>query len=117
MPELTHARTVKQGTPLDWLMSTTQVIQLFEDIKDRGLPQQVVMYIKERSLDEETGCVQLLVCKGAPFVWGMQKVLDRSTNETTKGFKSMYTYLPTLEEVIEHADACDRKHPYCSIHV
>lgn len=108
----------KEGTPLDWMMSTTQVIQLFENIKDKGLPQEIIMYIKERSLDEDTGCVQLLVCKSAPFVWGMQKVLDRSTNRTTKkGFKSMYGYLPTLEEVIDHGDACDKKHPYCLIHV
>ncbi|EFA01551.1 hypothetical protein TcasGA2_TC007112 [Tribolium castaneum] len=117
VPQLTEARATREGSPLDWMMGSPEVIRMFSHIKDKELPNHIVMYIKERSLDEDSDCVQLLVCKSAPFVWGMQKVLDGNTNSSVKGTKSLYAYLPSLEEVIDYADDCDKKHPYCFIHI
>ncbi|KAJ3630560.1 hypothetical protein MTP99_011752 [Tenebrio molitor] len=114
LPQITEARGMRSGSPLDWMMSSPQVIRMFSHIKDKSLPDHIIMYIKERALDEDTDCVQLLVCKGAPFIWGMQKVLD---NSTVKGAKSLYAHLPSLDEVVEHADLCDKKHPYCFVHI
>jgi hypothetical protein len=114
LPQITEARGTRGGSPLDWMMSSPQVIRMFSHIKDKNLPDHIIMYIKERALDEDTDCVQLLVCKGAPFIWGMQKVLD---NSTVKGAKSLYAHLPSLDEVVEHADLCDKKHPYCFVHI
>ncbi|KAJ3657921.1 hypothetical protein Zmor_009697 [Zophobas morio] len=114
--QITEGRTLRDGTPLDWMMSSPEVMRMFQHIKDRDLPDHIIMYIKERALDEDSDCVQLLICKGAPFVWGMQRVLDGNST-TVKGAKSLYAFLPTLEDVIDHADTCDRKHPYCFVHL
>ncbi|RZC38635.1 uncharacterized protein BDFB_008946 [Asbolus verrucosus] len=115
--QINEARTLRDGSPLDWMMSSSEVIQMFSHIKDKELPNHIIMHIKERALDEDTDCVQLLICKTAPFIWGMQKVLDVNENSTVKGPKSFYAYLPTLEEVTHHADGCDKNHPYCFIHI
>lgn len=80
---------------------------------DRDLPDKVINYVKERSLDEDTGCVQLLICKGAPLVWGMQRALKYKPEEQLRGKTALFGYFPSVEEVAEYADECENKHPYC----
>lgn len=87
---------------------------MFSHIKDKDLPEKIVLYVKEKS-SEETDCLQLLICKGAPFVWGMQKALDHGVNASVKGGYTLNTYLPSLEEVIDHGLRCEEKHPFCII--
>ncbi|CAH0561028.1 unnamed protein product [Brassicogethes aeneus] len=115
--ELTQAR-YSPGTPFDWLLGNSRVANLLTYTNDKNLPNQVIEYLKENSLDEETGCLQLLVCKGSPFIWNMQKALKNSGNETVpKGPKAMFAHLPSIEEVADYGDRCERRHPYCKFDV
>lgn len=47
------------------------------DVRDKNLPQRVIDVVD--TLEEKTGdadCLKLLVCKSAPFVWGMQRAIN-----------------------------------------
>lgn len=106
-------KVLPKGTLYDWMMNNSHVTSLIGKIKDRELPEHIINHIKEQSLDEESDCVQLLVCKITPFLWGMQESLDQK--EIGKGVNSFYANLPSLEEVTLYGDACDGKHPFCFI--
>lgn len=94
-------------------MNSNQVKNLLDYATDTDLPERVIEYVKERSLDEDSGCIQQLICKGAPLVWGMQKALKLKPDEQMKGKGALFGYFPKLEEVEEHADKCEKKYPYC----
>lgn len=88
--------------------------------KDRDLPMQIINYIKERSLDEETDCLQLLICKSSPFIWGMQRSLMPKKDQPKekrkrKGVEVMLEFMPSFEEVAQNSEQCDRKHPFCFV--
>lgn len=97
------------------MLNNSKVLDMLVDVKDSNLPDNIVGYIKEKGLDEDTDCIQLLVCKTAPLIWGMQKTLN-TTKKFVKGKNSWFTYLPTVEEFGDHADSCEKKHPYCFIY-
>lgn len=101
---------------MEWMLNNSNVVDMLSDIKDKDLPINIVEYIKERGLDEDTDCIQLLVCKTAPLIWGMQKTINSTTKEAVKGRKALYSNLPTVEEFAENGDACEKKHPYCLIY-
>lgn len=111
--ELTSARDLN-GTPLEWIMDNSEVVGLLEHAKNNSLPNKIVNYIKERSLDEDTDCIQLLICKISPFVWGMQKAVGENNNR--KGNGILFEHLPTADDVANNGDICEKKHPYCIIH-
>jgi hypothetical protein len=83
----------------------------------------VIRAIQERYTDDETGCVQLLVCKSSPFVSGMQRAVRAllSNEEEAKGWGSltpiqrMYSDLPSVDEVSEEGDQCEERFPSCHI--
>lgn len=107
---------MRPGSPLDWITTNPsgQISELITAAKDPTLPERIVEYLQERTTDEETGCVQLLVCKSAPFLWGMQKAIGKnSPTSYATGTTGMYKYLPTLEEVANHGDDCEEKYPTC----
>lgn len=64
-------------------------------------------------MDEETGCIQQLICKSSPFIWGMQRALSFKANEQSKGRNALFAYFPNMEEVETYADECEKKYPYC----
>lgn len=114
--QLIEARKMNEGTPLDWILTHANAAQIIEAAKDHNLPNQMVEYVKERDLDEDTDCVQLLICKSAPFIWGMQKTLNTSNDKSSKGPQILYNNLPTVDQVAEHEETCESKHPYCLIY-
>ncbi|PSN49101.1 hypothetical protein C0J52_13635 [Blattella germanica] len=75
----------------------------------------------ERFSDEESGCIQLLVCKSSPFVWGMQRSVrallskeqDRARRLTP--IQRMYNHLPSVKEVTEVGDHCEHRFPACTV--
>jgi hypothetical protein len=83
----------------------------------------VIRAIQERYTDDETGCVQLLVCKSSPFVRGMQRAVRALLNneEDAKGWGSltplqrMYSDLPSVDEVTDNGDQCEDRFPVCRI--
>ena len=84
-----------------------------DNIKNDDLSANIISYIKEHSLDEETDCIQLLICKLSPFVKSMQEAL--SSKQVVKGKKALFEHLPTKEDVEKASEKCERHHPYCNI--
>ncbi|XP_021928943.1 uncharacterized protein LOC110834270 isoform X2 [Zootermopsis nevadensis] len=114
-----------EGSPVSWILDnpTVQLRDLLNRAQDQELADEVIRIIQERYTDEETGCIQVLVCKSSPFVRGMQKAVRALLNneEDTKGWsrltpiQRMYSDLPTMQEVIENGDQCEDRFPVCQI--
>lgn len=95
-------------------MNNKKLTELIDYAKDESLPDHIIENIKEHSLDEETDCIQLLICKTKPFIWGMQKaIIDGIIGKAKLG---LFSNLPSMHEVTEHGDSCEKKHPYCPLH-
>ncbi|KAJ8945426.1 hypothetical protein NQ318_009882 [Aromia moschata] len=70
----------------DWVVNKEGISEIMSDVKDENLSSKVIEYIKERSLDEDTGCIQLLLCKSTPFIRKMQKsISDRGSSNGKEG--------------------------------
>lgn len=111
--ELTTAKELN-GSPIDWIMNNNKLLELIDYAKDESLPEHIIDNIKDHSLDEETDCIQLLICKVKPFIWGMQKtIVDGIASKTKFG---LFNNLPTVQEMAEHGDSCEKKHPYCPLY-
>lgn len=85
--------------------------------KDPNLADNLIENLKERTSDEQTGCVQLLICKASPFLRGMQKALEKKEDAVPErkisGASKMYQHLPSMEEVADNGDSCEEKFPTC----
>lgn len=110
------ARDVKQDLPFDWLINNERLSDAIKISKESDLPDKINEYIKERSLDEESGCIQLLICKISPFIWAMQRTLNTKDEFKMKGEPALSQFMPNLEEVADNSDECEEKYPYCLIH-
>lgn len=95
------------------MLKNQKVSELIEHVTDKNLSKMVMDYVRERSLDEDSGCIQLLICKTSPFIQKMQGAIVN--NRTIKGYKVFFEYLPTFNEVMDNGDDCEKKHPYCMI--
>lgn len=95
------------------MMNSSYVTNLHDYLTNHELPNHVIQYIRERNLDEETGCLQQLMCKSSPFIWGMQRALTFKPEEQSRGKEALFAYFPTMGEVEDHADKCEEKYPYC----
>lgn len=109
----TQRENVPGGTPFEWMMNSSYISNMLNYLTDRELPDHVIQYIRERNLDEETGCIQQLICKSSPFIWGMQRALSFKPEEQSIGREALFAYFPNMEEVEEYADKCEGKYPYC----
>ncbi|KAK9870011.1 hypothetical protein WA026_006106 [Henosepilachna vigintioctopunctata] len=105
-------KSLPSGSPFDWLRDKADVKSQMTYMTNPQLPEDVVEYIKERSLDENTDCIQLLICKSSPIIWGMQRSLS-SFNSTVKGLGALLHYLPTVAQFLNHSEVCEKQHPYC----
>ncbi|XP_018571604.1 uncharacterized protein LOC108911215 [Anoplophora glabripennis] len=113
--QLIHERKVDTGSLFDWVISDTDIADLLDNAKDEKLSQNIIEYVKERSLDEDTGCIQLLICKSSPFILQMQKSIKERSSNSSLGYGALYKYLPALEEVSDNGDACEKSYHYCTI--
>lgn len=114
---MTKERSLRPGTPLDWILQNPNknIKELITLAKDPQLPDKLLEYLKERTTDEQTGCVQLLICKTSPFLWGMQKALEEKNSPRQKaiGASVMLKHMPTADEVAAFGDICESKFPSC----
>lgn len=102
-------------------------------IRDRALPERLIAGVG--ALEERTGeagCIKLLLCKCAPFVWGMQRSLaerldgvaepptaDADKEDRPKPAKmtarldGFFRHLPAMGEFRENGADCERQHAAC----
>lgn len=113
-PMQIQRENIPKGNPFEWMMNSSFISNsLLKYLTDHELPNYVIQYIRERNLDEETGCLQQLICKSSPFIWGMQKALTYKPKEQSRGRDALFAYFPVMREVEEYADKCEGKYPYC----
>nr|CAI5859253.1 unnamed protein product [Callosobruchus analis] len=114
----TQRAAPNQEDAYESMMKNPDVAETFGYAIDRDLVENVIEYVKERSLDEETGCLQLLICKSRPFFRRMQQIIAARRGNSTQFFQDETNgYFPNIDEVADYADACERRHPYCNIWV
>ncbi|XP_071056582.1 uncharacterized protein [Onthophagus taurus] len=108
-------RSSPQEDPLIWILNNYGVKNLLEYSKNQDLSQIIIKYIKEKSSDEDSGCIQLLICKLSPFIEKMQTYLKNNPTQNDSGKNILYKHLPTIDEVENVGEICEKNHPYCRI--
>ncbi|XP_073837982.1 uncharacterized protein [Musca autumnalis] len=138
-------RMLTDGTPLDWFLQnpSKKMKSMLSEAIDSGLTDKITTMISNYETEEgQTDCVKMLMCKSAPFIWGMQKSLKKRINgggeatdndaekekktsnkgdnaeENRKLFDvdSLYAHFPSLEEFREHGSKCEELYSnYCNI--
>lgn len=115
---------------MDWILNNPNesLGNLLKQIRDRNLPQSLINMVGK--IEPESGdgdCIKLLLCKGAPFIWGMQKAItqkidgvpsDDVDDEATKKndrVAQMLKHVPDLNEFKIHGDACETRYNNCKI--
>lgn len=127
-----------EGTPLDWVLEnqSSPFQKMLSEVRDRNLPQRIEEMVgKMENTVGEADCLKLLVCKSAPFVWGMQRAInDRldngndetvddddnndANNEVNPNESRLYTffkYLPDLREFMINGKSCESKYTDCKL--
>ncbi|XP_024218369.1 uncharacterized protein [Halyomorpha halys] len=105
--------------PTSWIFenSPMEARELVKQATERTLPEKLIEAVRDSS-PMSTDCVELLICKGAPLMWSMQRALSRppGPNWTTLSpLDRMYAGFPPLEQVADQAAVCDVRFPACRI--
>lgn len=132
------------NNPFDWIVekqATDNELSIqMDSIQHRDLTERMVRSIDEKDIRNETNtdCIKLLLCKSAPFVWGMQRSIATQIDEksagyanredendsefngresdTNTGLNAFFKHLPDAEEFKNHGDACEAQYKLCSIY-
>ncbi|XP_018335100.1 uncharacterized protein LOC108743998 [Agrilus planipennis] len=113
-PYLIHERKINENNMFEWISNKSGISDLLTYAKSENLVDGIIKHIRENSLDEDSGCLQLLFCKSSPFVEGMQKALNNV--HTQKGVKAFFEFLPNRTEIVRNGQWCEKKFPYCTVH-
>lgn len=132
------------NNPFDWIVekqtSDNELSGQLDALQHRDLTERMVRSIDENNVRNETNtdCIKLLLCKSAPFVWGMQRAIatqiqeksadyvnhdddndseaDGRKADANTGLNAFFTHLPAAEEFKNHGDACEAQYKMCSIY-
>ncbi|XP_068232874.1 uncharacterized protein [Palaemon carinicauda] len=111
---------------LTWIMTNdpqNQLDAILKGAQDPSLPRHIIEKLVASSGDN-TACVQLLVCKMSPVIWGIQGsareyAQARSMTDLDgqdKGlFQSLYDSLPKLDDFIKFSESCEKQFPLCPL--
>ncbi|XP_050706242.1 uncharacterized protein LOC126991546 [Eriocheir sinensis] len=110
---------------LNWFMrgDPTKVEAMLKEAQDPGLPRAIINKLA-RATGDDTACVQLLVCKMSPLVWGLQRSVAvsqakaRSTDPdvTRPGLMEvLYDALPPLNTFVTFSESCENQFPACPL--
>lgn len=127
-----QGRSLDYNYPLNWMIENQSgnegVSKQLSDLRDKGLVERLARDINGSSAKEgNTDCVQLMLCKVAPIVWGMQKaVFNREDiggvdggeeKEKTQGNRldSYFKHLPEVDEFKHHGDVCEERYTKCKV--
>ena len=113
--------------------SPIQLDQLLRDAKDKGLPENIIGTLQDKT-GNTTSCVQLLVCKMSPFIWGIQKTVetqmvknpnstaeDQDEESQNRGFfgsnvwDQLFNLLPDKKGFVSFGDSCEKRFPNCKL--
>lgn len=132
------------GWILERSKSNDFLSQQLDVMLDRSLPERLVSMVDNGNNDEiisneRTDCIKQLLCKTAPFIWGMQKAVTSQMNnsnaditETDESAKInektatvdddvdertsiFFKYLPTTDEFKDHGITCEDLYKQCKL--
>ncbi|KAK8381514.1 hypothetical protein O3P69_018532 [Scylla paramamosain] len=94
---------------------------MLREAQDPGLPRAIIQKL-QRATGDDTACVQLLVCKLSPVVWGLQRSVavsqarSRDPDTPPMGLmQTLYEALPPLNTFVNFSESCEH-HPTPSTH-
>lgn len=109
---------------VSWLLNNdpNKVNSLLKEAQDPSLPRHIIEKLVA-STGDSTACVQLLVCKMSPIIWGIQGTVKDSAQSRSmdpdapeKGiFQSVYESLPKLEDFVRFSESCETQFPSCPL--
>ncbi|XP_066248791.1 uncharacterized protein [Euwallacea similis] len=84
------------------------------DVFHDKIGEKIISYIREHSSEEESGCVQLLICKLIPFFKSMQRALKDVKENRQRGRFNLFYHFPKGEEIAKQNENCANKIKWCS---
>lgn len=131
--------------PFDWIVdkqaTDNELSSQLDALQHRDLTERMVRSIDEKNYRNATNtdCIKMLLCKSAPFVWGMQRAIAKQIQEksadyinneeendsdmngdananTNTGLNAFFQHLPDVEEFKNHGDACEAQYKFCKIY-
>ena len=104
---------------LDWLMedNISQFSAIVQQAQQPSLPKTMIESLIDRT-GNQTACVQLLICKMSPVVWGAQSAVKQSFTSRSLGgslFDSFYEFLPSMRDFERYSDSCESQFPACPL--
>lgn len=140
----TDSEPQAMNNPFDWIVekqtSDNELSGQLEELQHRDLTERMVRSIDDGNIRNETNtdCIKLLLCKSAPFVWGMQRAIgtqireksgdyedieeenDANSNgresDANTGLNAFFKHLPNVEEFKNHGDACEAQYKLCTLY-
>lgn len=94
---------------------TRKIMEMLEEAQNPNLPQHIIDILKRDN--DDSACVQLLICKISPIIWGLQSSVgevaysgfSRSFNDAVK------VNMPSMKELLGYSDQCDSSFPKCNL--
>ena len=104
---------------LDWLMddNISQLSTIVQHAQQPSLPKTMIESLIDRT-GNETACVQLLICKLSPVVWGAQSAVKQSFASRSLDdslFDSFYAFLPSMGDFERYSKSCESQFPACPL--
>ena len=104
---------------LDWLMDDNigQLASVVQRAQQPSLPKTMIESLIDRT-GNDTACVQLLICKMSPVVWGAQSAVKQSfAARSLDGslFESFYRFLPSMADFERYSESCEGQFPACPL--
>ncbi|KAL1505785.1 hypothetical protein ABEB36_005266 [Hypothenemus hampei] len=114
--EYQKSESIDSENPFNWVLENSEIFKLISMITDRKLPEYTIEYVKDHSsTEEENGCVQQMICKISPFIWGMQRALTDTKNsiKEKKLLFDLFEYIPNVENIKMQSELCQQKYRLC----
>lgn len=140
-------RSLSFENPFDWILNqqtnNEHLSNQMVSIHDKTLPERLAKSIDDKSErnDSTKDCIKLLLCKSAPFVWGMQRAITTRTSnkntdpghyedevdendggndtqrrtQTDNRLDGFFKHMPSVDEFKSHGDACEARYTACNI--
>ncbi|XP_063845842.1 uncharacterized protein LOC135091802 [Scylla paramamosain] len=120
--EIPESRDSKTSV-LSWFMrgDPAKMDAMLREAQDPGLPRAIIQKL-QRATGDDTACVQLLVCKLSPVVWGLQRSVavsqarSRDPDTPPMGLmQTLYEALPPLNTFVNFSESCEHQFPKCPL--
>ncbi|XP_076029057.1 uncharacterized protein LOC143017900 [Oratosquilla oratoria] len=110
---------------MEWIFNgnSPKLNNFLHQAQDPALPRKVIERLVS-STGNETACLQLLVCKISPVVWGVQRSVKDAQEQKEEGrafqdaggvFQMMYNSLPQLGDFVKFSESCETQFPACPL--